>query len=433
MAISVPTGDASIVTGSSISPLQAFALLSDPRRDRAYTDLFSVPDLAVADSLYAGTAPVISTAQTTTPQTGFIKYAPDPVVLTGTDIRGPFSYPGAGNFQVGTVSPDTNYALPTSKYPNTYASGQGTWSVEFDTDAQTFQVRTKNINGSNTYRLSIDGRKVTDLMQSANTTGSGAGNLVTFDLGSAVPRRIRFDFATFPFGGVYIPPTRRIWGVPVPGRRVGVLGDSISDGSTQNAGAGCGTWVDRYARLMGYPDIWRQGRGGTGYITAGSFATFQTRATLDILPWAFDDLIIWGGYNDSAGSQSEVAAAANLLYATIQSALRNCKMIVMGCWSPTGSPGTGQVNTNVTLRAAALNNGLPFIDVQSGEVRDTAGTVIASQGQWITGTGNTGAPTGTGNADLYIGPDGVHPNDAGHLYLSRRVYEARLALLARGV
>src|SRR3546814_2927409 len=106
---------------------------------------------------------------------------------------------GAGDFEIGTVSPDTNYALPTSKYPNTYASGQGTWSLEFGTDAQTFQVRTKNINGANVYRLSIDGRKVTDLAVSAGTTGSGAGNLITFDLGSAVPRIIRFDFATFPF------------------------------------------------------------------------------------------------------------------------------------------------------------------------------------------------------------------------------------------
>lgn len=418
------------VTGAPLTWAQARSLLHDPDGDRAYTDGRTLPDAQLADSLYAGTAPAISTAQTTTPQSGFVKYAPPLVTLSGTDIRGAFTFAGAGDFEIGTVSPDTNYALPTSKYPNTYASGQGTWSVEFGTDAQTFQVRTKNITETNRYRLSIDGRKVTDLMQSANTTGSGAGNLITIDLGSATPRRIRFDFATFPFGGVYIPPTRRIWAVPLHGRRAAVLGDSISDGSSQNAGAGCGTWVDRYARLMGYPDMWRQGRGGTGYITPGSFATFQTRVAEDVAPWDFSELIIAGGFNDSAGSQSAIATAADLLYETVQVALPRCEIIVIGCWAPSGSPGSGQVNTNATLRAAALNAGLPFIDMQSGDVLNGDGDVVASQGSWITGTGNTGAPTGTGNADLYIGTDGIHPNDAGHVYLSRRVYAARLALMA---
>jgi lysophospholipase L1-like esterase len=428
MPIVVPT-DTLAVSGVSVTPAQAHVLARDPHGDRAYANAVALPDPATMDALYAGTAPSISTAQTTTPQSGFIKYAPPLVTLSGTDIRGAFTFAGAGDFEIGTVSPDTNYALPTSKYPNTYASGQGTWSVEFGTDAQTFQTRFKHISASTQYRLSIDGRKVTDLTVSAGGITPGSGHLLTIDLGSAAPRRIRFDFATFPFGGVYIPPTRRIWGLPLVARRTAVLADSISDGSSQNTGAACGTWVDRYARMMGYPDMWRQGRGGTGYITAGSFATFQTRVTEDILPWNFDELIIWGGFNDSAGSQSEVATAADLLYETIQSGAPRCEIIVIGCWAPSGSPGSGQVNTNVTLRAAALNAGLPFIDTQSGEVLNASGTVIAEQGSWITGTGNTGAPTGTGNADLYIGTDGIHPNDAGHLYLSRRVYAARTALM----
>jgi hypothetical protein len=421
------------VTGAPLTQAQAYALLPDPRGDRAYADTRSLPDPETADSLYAGTAPLISTAQTTTPQAGFIKYAPPLVTLAGTDVRGDFTFAGAGDFEIGTVSPDTNYALPTSKYPNTYASGQGTWSVEFGTDAQVFQVRFKHISASTQYRLSIDGRKVSDLTVSAGGITPGSGHLITFDLGSAVPRRIRFDFATFPFGGVYIPATRRILGVPLSGRLAAVLGDSISDGSSANTGAGTGTWVDRYARLMGYTDMWRQGRGGTGYITPGSFATFQTRVALDVAPWDFQELIIAGGFNDSAGDQAAVATAAALLYDTIQVALPRCELIVVGCWAPSGSPGSGQVNTNATLRTVALSHELPFIDMQSGEVVDGSGAVIASQGQWITGTGNVGAPTGTGNADLYISSDGIHPNDSGHLYLSRRMYAARTALmLARG-
>lgn len=410
--------------------LQAHTELADPHGDRAYTQYQALPDAALADSLYTGAGVLVSTEQTTTPQSGFVKYAPTGVALSGSDVTGAFTYAGAGNFQIGTVFPDTSYVLPLSRYPNTYASGQSVWSLEFGTDAQVFQVRMKYISAATMFRLSIDGRKTADLMQSSGGITPGSGHLITFDLGSALPRHIRFDFATFPFGGVYVPATRQVWGVPLRRLRAAVLGDSISDGSSGNTGSGGGTWVDRYARLMGYHDMWRQSRGGTGYITAGSFAVFQDRVAGDVTPWAFDELIIWGGFNDATGSQSAIGSAADLLYESVQSAMRDGEVIVVGCWSPTGTPSTGQADTNTTLRAAALSAGLPFIDVQSGDVVDSTGNVIAAQGKWITGSGNTGSPTGDGNADIYISADGVHPNDAGHLYLSRRMHAARTALAA---
>lgn len=388
-----------------------------------------LPDAVLADGLYAGTAPIISTAQTTTPQAGFIKYAPPGVALAGTDVTGPYQYAGAGNFQIGSVSPDTNYVLPLSKYPNTYASGQGTWSVEFGTDAQVLQVRMKYISTSTVYRLSIDGRKVTDLMQSSGGITPGSGHLITIDLGSAIPRRIRLDFSTFPFGGIYIAPTATMWSLPLAGGRLAVLGDSISDGSAMNTGAGCGTWVDRVGRLLGCTDVWRQGRGGTGYITAGSFAIFQDRLANDIILYSPDRLIIWGGYNDSGGSQPAIATAAALVFSTVQAALPNCQMTVIGCWSPTGSPSSGQVNTTATLKAAAASAGLPFISPQDGAIYNAAGTLVATHGTWITGTGHVGATTGSGNADLYVGSDTVHPTDAGHIYLTRRIYAALRALM----
>lgn len=378
-----------------------------------------LPDPVIADSLYTGTAPSISTAQTTTPQSGFIKYAPAGVALSGTDVTGPFTYAGAANFAIGAVSPDTNYVLPLSKYPNTYASGQSVWSVEFGTDAQTIQVRMKYISTATMYRLSVDGRKVTDLMQASGGTTAGSGHLITIDFGSAAPRRIRLDFSTFPFGGIYIPPTATLWGVPLQGGRLMVLGDSIPDGSSQNTGAGCGTWVDRLGRLFGCTDVWRQGRGGTGYITAGSYATFGDRASVDVIPHAPDRLIIWGGYNDSSGSQSAIASAAASLYSAVNAGLPGCQPYVIGCWSPTGSPGAGITNTDATLRTAAAAAGIPFISPVSGAVYNASGALVATHGAWITAA----------NAASYIGADAVHPNDAGHIYLARRISAAIRTLM----
>ncbi|MGY5127261.1 GDSL-type esterase/lipase family protein [Streptomyces nigrescens] len=379
-----------------------------------------LPDPVVAESLYTGAAPTISTAQTTTPTTGFIKYAPPLVALAGTDVTGPFAFAGAGAFAIGASSPDTNYTLPTSKYPNTYASGQGIWSVEFGTDAQTFQVRFKHISSATMYRLSIDGRKVTDLMQSAGGTTAGSGHLMTVDLGSAVPRRIRLDFATFPFGGVYLPPSATMWRVPLQGGRLMVLGDSIPDGSAQNTGAGAGTWFHRAARLLGSTDAWAQGRGGTGYITPGAYATFGDRAPVDVVGWAPDRLAVWGGYNDSGGSQSAIGAAATSLFSTIKTGLPTCQVLVLGCWSPTASPGAGITNTDTTLRTAAAGAGFPFVSPLSGAVYDAAGSLLATHGAFIT----------SGNAASYVGGDNVHPTDAGHVYLSRRIVAAWREVLA---
>jgi hypothetical protein len=401
----VAAGDDSRITGA----LQATVWR---RRD--------LPDPVTADSLYAGAAPTISTAQTTTPTTGYIKYAPPLVALSGTDVTGPFTFAGAGGFAIGASSPDTNYTLPTSKYPNTYASGQGIWSVEFGTDAAVFQVRMKYISSATMFRLSIDGRKVTDLMQSSGGSTAGSGHLITIDLGSSAPRRIRMDFATFPFGGVYLPPAATMWRTPLQGGRLAVLGDSISDGSAQNTGAGAGTWFARAARLLGATDAWEQGRGGTGYITPGSYATFGDRVQADVVAWAPDRLVIWGGYNDNGGNQTTIGTAAASLFSAVKTGLPACQVLVIGCWAPTGSPGASIVNTDTTLRTAAAGAGYPFVSPVTGSVYDATGTLLTTQGAWIT----------AGNAASYVGGDAVHPTDAGHVYLARRIVAAWREVLA---
>ncbi|WP_431999314.1 SGNH/GDSL hydrolase family protein [Streptomyces sioyaensis] len=388
-----------------------------------------LPDPAAADSLYSGTAPTISTAQTTTPTTGYLKYAPAGVALTGSDSTGPFQFAGAGAFAVGATSPDTNYVLPLSKYPNTYASGQSVWSIEFGTDAQVFQVRFKYISSATMYRLSVDGRKVSDLMQSSGGTTAGSGHMLSVDLGSAAPRRIRLDFVTMPFGGIYLPPGASMWQVPLRGGRLAVLGDSISDGAAGNTGAGAGTWFARAARLLGSTDAWEQGRGGTGYITPGAYAVFQDRIAQDVIPYSPDRLIIWGGYNDNTGSQSAIGAAAASLFSVLKSALPTCQMYVIGCWAPTGSPAGSITNTDATLRTQAAAVGIPFISPITGACYDATGALVATHGPWITGTGKVGATTGTGNADTWISSDGVHPTDTGHIGLSRRITAAITALM----
>jgi len=394
----------------------------DPHGDRAYADVVAadeaaawrrrdMPDPALADTLYTGTTPTTSTTQSATPTiSGAITYAP---------ATGPFLYLGADDFEFGATFPDTNYYLPTSRYPNTYSSGQSNWTVEFWTDAAEFEVGFKYISAATMYRLSIDGRPVTDLMQSSGGITAGSSHMLLVDLGSTGPRRIRIDFTTMPFRGVYLPPSATMWQPTGIGGRLAVLGDSLTDGSSQNTGFGQGTWLQRTGRLLGCTDVWDQARGGTGYITSGSFATFGDRVASDIVAYAPDRVIVWGGFNDSGGSQAAIGTAADAVYAAIDAGLPDTQVYVIGCWSPSGSPGSGITNTDATLRTAAASAGLPFISPVTGSIYDASGTLVATHGPWITAQ----------NASTYIGGDNTHPTDAGHIYLSRRIYGALLALM----
>ncbi|OEJ21110.1 SGNH/GDSL hydrolase family protein [Streptomyces subrutilus] len=383
-----------------------------------------LPDPQIADAVYTGTPPTISTAPTSAPSTGWIKYAPDPVALSGTDRRGPYTWAGATNFAIGVGTPDSTYVRPLSRYPNTYASGQTNWSLEVGTDAQAIQLRFKHISATTMFRLSIDGRKITDLMQPSGGTvpNEGSTHLMTIDFGSAAPRRLRFDFSNMPFGGIYLPATANMWGTHLRGGRFMALTDSLGDGSALNVGAGCGTWVDRVGRMLGCTDIWREGRGSTGYIAPGGHATFGVRAEVDVIPHVPDRLVLWGGYNDASGDQAQIATAAAALFTRLKTTLPRCQIFVIGCWSPTGTPAASHTATTATLRTAAAAAGLPFVSPQTGGIYNAAGALVATHGPWITGTGNASVPKGDGNADFYVGSDTVHPTDAGHAYLARRIY-----------
>lgn len=375
----------------------------------------NLPDLTTADAVSGIVAPTMTTTQQSTSTIASAQ------ALLAPDV-GPFLYLGAGSFTYGVGTPDSSYYLPLSRYPNTYASGQTNYSLEFCTDAAQFEIKFKYVSlAASKYRLSVDGRKITDLAVTCAGTTVGSSHVLKVAFASAAPRRIRFDFTTMPFGGLFLAPGATAWKPAPQGGRVGVLGDSICDGSAENAGGGIGTWVHRLGRLLGSTDVWDQARGGTGYITAGSYATLANRVALDITPYSFDRLIVWAGYNDNGGVQATIGTAAASLYSTLKSVIApGGEIFVVGCYAPTGSPAASITNTDNTLKAAALAAGLPFVSPLSGSVYDGAGTLLGTQGAWIT----------TANATGYIGGDAVHPNDAGHVYLSRRVYEAMKLVMA---
>lgn len=378
------------------------------------------PPLSVSEALYTGTAPVITNTQSpNTTLAGGVKWAPDPVTLSGSDRRGTFTYLGAGNFINGTVVPDPNFVLPLSRYPNTYASGQGNFAYEFMFSGQVFELKYKYISTATQYRLYINDRKVTDLTQSVpGPPTAGSSNVLKVDLGSVDMWKIRFEVATMPFGGVFTFPGDTVFPTLQPYRRIMGLGDSITDGSSQNTGAGQGTWLKRFGRLIGTGDTWDQSRGGTGYITPGAFATIPDRIPLDVLPYNPDAIIMWAGYNDQTSDAATLVSMANAVNESIdliRSNLPNCMLVLGGVWQPTGTVGLTASGTNDTLRNVAFSRDLPFVDMIQGKVYDIYERVVWDNGApWIT----------TANAATYVGADNVHPNNAGHQYLAHKWAQA---------
>ena len=131
--------------------------------------------------------------------------------------------------------------------------------------------------------------------------------------------------------------------------------------------------------------------------------------------------MIWAGVNDQMDAQSDIATAAAQLYAKVKADAPGTRAYVVGPWSQSGSPDNSLKNTDETLRVAALNAGLPFFSPITGKVYAGDGTLLASTRPWITGTGDISSPKGDGNADIYVGADGVHPTDAGHAYIAKRM------------
>lgn len=389
----------------------------------------NTPWRTLADSLYTGTAPVITNTQSANSTiVNAQKWAPSGVALTGSDKVANFNYLGAGDFIIGTVVPDTNYVLPTSRYPNTYASGQSGYCVEFMYYGQIFELKYKYISTATRYRLFINDMKVSD--QTVAVPGpptAGSSNALKFDLGSVDEWKIRFEFQTMPFGGIWTGPNDSLWGTSVKPLRIAGFGDSITGGSNMNTSFGQGTWLRRFGRLIGSPDMWDQSRSGTGFINPGTFAPLGSRITKDILPYDFDHIILWAGFNDDLESQSAVYAAATAVVKRL-TAETKAKVTIVGCYSPTFPATGGRTNVNAALKQIAFELDLPFIEPITGKVYDTFQREVADFGPWITGTGRAGAATGSGNADIFIGTDAVHPNDEGHKHIANLMAASWLAI-----
>jgi len=229
--------------------------------------------------------------------------------------------------------------------------------------------------------------------------------------------RIKFDAAVsnkhikilFPggraFGGLVVEADALVTAyTPANDCRVVIIGDSYTEGAGAHHKL-ADFYACRLGKAMGWYNTIISGLGGTGYYNpAGVHKTYGERVN-DVIAANPDAVIITGGINDvGETSAGDEGWDAYRYYRDIRLALPNTEIFVAGPFYPQDVHYPNAYRDEIKRAAAAIPR-THFIDATN----------------WFTGDGNEEAPAHNGNADMYIGPDGVHPNTAGHKYLAAKL------------
>jgi hypothetical protein len=333
--------------------------------------------------------PTVGAVTTTTGLSGTIlRWAAATPVATGQlgIITGEhFTYSGVGGIQsLGTLSPDFNYVRWTSlTNPTTSAAAAvfASANVHFIHDGTQFEVRMKQVSGG-TFKIRVNGQLVSKTATPISTSaGSDGYVLVTFS--SRDVRKITIEGATV-WGGVVTPVADSITRGEVKGPRCLIMADSFGEGA--NGVGAHSSFIRTFGEIMGWPDTWNDGVGGTGYLNDGhptypARVKFRDRLANDVYLFS-PDIIIWtGGHNDTSFSQSAVQAEALACYQAVQANLPNCLQIVT---SPLWGPGCRTFSSALLgvrdgIKAAAAAAGLTFLDALQAPLDTTPiSTTISS-------------------------------------------------------
>lgn len=201
------------------------------------------------------------------------------------------------------------------------------------------------------------------------------------------------------------------------------------------------------AALLGIPHVDLCAMGGTGYApnsanadTLNSGNAFGGR--IASCGRARPDLVITaGGVNDNNWlalppyASAEAARlgfidAVTAYFQDLRAALPETVLVALGPWTPPRDPSPeSEVQAKVaTIRGAlqAVAGPWVFVDnVNGGWINSAGARSNTTETRWQSGRGWVGSPANDGgNSDLYIGPDGTHPNEAGCAYLAARLAAA---------
>jgi lysophospholipase L1-like esterase len=197
---------------------------------------------------------------------------------------------------------------------------------------------------------------------------------------------------------VQVPPAEPVVVIgPGAGSTAVFLGDSFTSG-WNGGGIGARGWP----RLVGAARGWKTVNlavAGTGFVNPG-----WTKQPIEALVASAvhqhpDVIVLAGGHNDSRWSVSATAGAADDAIDRLRASAPDALLVVVGPIWQDGNPPRRCLALRDRLRDKAAEVGAVFIDPLADG--------------WF-----------SGRAHRLIGPDGVHPTDAGHRLIANRVLAA---------
>lgn len=399
--------------------------------------------------------------------------AANQVINTAGDSAFRWKGVGATKPVYGNVYPDYLYA--TFGYLTGGLSQARRWdtSVAFNYDGQVFEILFKATSATHPYRLTVNGRRLTERSATVTDLTPGTGYRLQIDMGTAAPRSYQFDMQSCNFGGIGIEPTYSISRGTRPKLKVAVFGDSHTAGA---GGVGpFDTWGNRVADLLGADEFMNLAVGGSAFtfLNPGSVASDFRNRVADVVAAAPDVLIMYCGFNDASNvtttaRQDQLQAEYEYVLRALKVALPEMVIVTLGA-HPTGTPSATILRTERAIKRAAANQGVFFVGMSDPlEVMDTApawpastqipwGAVLVppdgvvrkcitthtSTGSFdatkfvpvsrVWGTGKAGSTNGTGNADYVTSSDGIHMTQAGHSMLERQIAAAIISKLRQYV
>lgn len=338
-----------------------------------------------------------------------------PNVSAGTMSSTPSAYTNpvqfnwdSGQFRIGgtlVLSDHNNYQCGVNS-----ASGQSTETNPLTDGLTSFETEFWLMSGasveivfrnfaSSDYLIVIDDLPLTAGWANFPQTAGYQYFPLTFS--DSVIHRIRVLHGGNGFVGVRLPQGGAI--APAgPRTQIAVIGDSYVQGiPTSMAGGMCGA----LSVLLG-AEVINLGQGTTGYVTdgvGGNRTHYGSDARLACLnAWTPDTIIVFGGGNDSSADPNVVAAAAEAMWAAINAAQPNAKLIVVGIQSPNLYPAAEMTALNTAIAVAAQPN--PCVDAWI-DMRDPEFWVSAE------------------TQSMFIDPStpAIHPNHAGAVNIATRI------------
>lgn len=204
---------------------------------------------------------------------------------------------------------------------------------------------------------------------------------------------------------------------PEGGLSIAVHGDSMFAAVSDTGGSG-GLLLPIMAgnlmsMMVGQSEVWNLGVGAVGFITkSGGNNNFVELAPYNIHARNFDVIFDYGGRNDIPSSAAEEQAAVQAWAEGILTDKPDTIIFMSGPILSNTATASQQryldVRTAKQNVAALFPKNCAFIDT------------MEANALWVHGTGKQGTTTGDGNADVVIGPDGVHATFFGGEYLARR-------------